>query len=386
MSPLARRLRQLPPYLFVELDRAKRAALAHGQDVIDLGVGDPDQPTLPPIVEHACQAVRDPATHRYPLNRGLRAFRDAIAAWYARRFGVTLDPETEILPLLGSKEGLVHVPLALLNPGDVALIPDPCYPAYRSGVFLAGGQVVNLPLQPANGFFPDVTAIATSAVRRAKLLYLNYPNNPTAAIAEAHQFDAAIRFATRHRLTIISDLAYSELAFEGVRPPSLLQRPGGKRVGMEFHSCSKTFNMTGWRLGWACGNARLIAALAHLKSHVDSGVFSAIQQAGCTALQLDEATIATQCRRYQERRDVLLEGLARLGWQIPKPKATFYVWARVPFGSSRTFARRVLTQAQIVVTPGVGFGPAGEGYVRMALTVSRERLLEAVERFRKVLA
>ena len=382
----AERLKQLPPYLFVEIDRAKRKLQEAGKDVIDLGVGDPDLPTPPPIVARLARAAEDPANHRYSFTEGIRELREAIARWYDRRFGVTLDPQTEVLPLLGSKEGIAHFPLAIANPGDVVLVPDPCYPPYRSGTILAGAEVVPLPLLEENGFFPDLGAVSQKAARRAKLLFLNYPNNPTAAVASAEQLQEAIDFAKEFGIAVAHDAAYSELAFDGNRPMSFLQLPEAKAVGVEFHSLSKTYQMTGWRIGWACGNAALIAALAQLKTNLDSGIFQAVQWAGIEALEGDQAPLQQAVATYQQRRDLLVDGLAKAGWQVPKPAATFYVWARVPTQeSSMAFASRVLETAHVVVTPGVGFGPSGEGYVRLSLTVPTERIAEAVSRLARAL-
>jgi len=382
----AERLKKLPPYLFVEIDKAKRRLQAEGKDVIDLGVGDPDLPTPPHILERLKQAADDPANHRYSFTEGLTELREAIARWYARRFGVTLDPNTEVLPLLGSKEGLAHLPLALANPGDVVLVPDPCYPPYRSGAILAGAEVVSMPLLEESGFFPDLGALSQKAVRRAKVMFLNYPNNPTAAIATAEQVQEAMELAKQYGIAIAYDNAYSEISFEGDKPISVLQLPDAKSVGIEFHSLSKTYNMTGWRIGWACGNAKLIAALAQLKTNLDSGIFQPIQWAGIAALEGDHVLLQQAIATYRQRRDLVVEGLAKAGWQIPKPSASFYLWARVPTKEdSMGFATRLLDQSRVVITPGVGFGPAGEGYVRLSLTVPTERLEEAVARLSKVL-
>jgi len=382
----ADRLKQLPPYLFVEIDRAKRKLQAEGKDVIDLGVGDPDLPTPPHIIERLKTAVDDPANHRYSFTEGLRELREAIARWYDRRFGVSLDPDTEVLPLLGSKEGLAHAPLAWANPGDVVLIPDPCYPPYRSGTILAGAEVVSMPLTEDEGFFPDLGAISQKAARRAKLLFLNYPNNPTAAVAKTEQFQDAIELAKTYGIAIAHDAAYSEISFDGYRPISFLQLPEAKSIGVEFHSLSKTYRMTGWRVGWVCGNATLIAALSQLKTNLDSGIFQPLQWAGIAALNGDQAPLQEAIAVYQRRRDLLIDGLAKTGWQIPKPVASFYVWARVPAQeSSMTFAARVLERAHVVLTPGVGFGPSGEGYVRFSLTMPTERIQEAVDRLSRML-
>ena len=386
MVELAERLKQLPPYLFVEIDKAKRKLLAEGKDVIDLGVGDPDLPTPPPIIERLKQAADDPANHRYSFTEGIRELREAIARWYQRRFNVTLDPHTEVLPLLGSKEGIAHFPLAVANPGDAILVPDPCYPPYRSGTILAGAEVVSLPLLEEEGFFPDLGSISQKAARRAKALFLNYPNNPTAATAVAEQFQEAVALAKEFGFAVAHDAAYSEIAFDGYRPVSFLELPGAKEIGVEFHSLSKTYQMTGWRIGWVCGNAALISALCQLKTNLDSGIFQPVQWAGIAALDGDESPLREAVRTYQERRDLLTDGLAKAGWQVPKPKASLYVWARVPTQeSSIAFASRILQVSHVVVTPGVGFGPSGEGYVRLSLTVPTGRIQEAVGRLSQAL-
>ena len=382
----AERLKQLPPYLFVELDRAKHALIGQGKDVIDLGVGDPDLGTPPAIIARLKEAVDDSANHRYSMTEGLRQLREAIARWYARRFDVELDPSTEIVPLLGSKEGLGHLSLALANPGDVVLIPDPCYPPYRSGATLAGAQLVAMPLLEENGFFPDLGALSQRAVRQAKLMFLNYPNNPTGAVATLEQFEEAMTLAKEYGFSIAHDAAYSEVAFDGYQPPSLLQVPDAKSLALEFHSLSKTFNMTGWRIGWACGNAALIGALTQLKTHLDSGIFQPIQWAGIEALEHGPELLRQTLQVYHERRELLVAGLQEGGWQVTPPKASLYVWTRVPTQeSSMAFATRILQQAHVIVTPGVGFGPSGEGYVRLSLTVPTARLQEAVTRLEKVL-
>ena len=375
------RLAQLPPYLFVEIDRAKRRLIEQGHDVIDLGVGDPDLPTPGHILERLKAGVDDPANHRYSFTEGLRELREAIARWYDRRFGVTLDAQREVLPLLGSKEGIAHLPLALANPGDAVLVPDPCYPPYRSGTILAGADVVPMPLLEEHAFFPDLGGISQRAVRRARLMFLNYPNNPTAAVAGSAQFEEAIAMAKEYGLVVAHDAAYSEIAFDGARPASFLQSPDAKSVGVEFHSLSKTYNMTGWRIGWACGNARLIAALCQLKTNIDSGIFQPIQWAGIAALEGDQEPLQRTLATYQERRDLLIDGLAKVGWPVTKPRASLYIWTRVPTKeSSIAFAARLLEQSHVVLTPGVGFGPSGEGYIRISLTIPTERLREAVAR------
>ena len=382
----AERLKQLPPYLFVELDRAKQRLEDKGCDVIDLGVGDPDLPTPPHIIQRLKTSVEDPANHRYSFTQGLLSLRQAICDWYQRRFGVLLDPATEVLPLLGSKEGIAHLPLALANPGDTVLVPDPCYPPYRSGTILAGAQVSPIPLLAENQFLPDFGAISQRAARQAKLMFLNYPNNPTTAIATEECFRDAVQLAKDYQIIVAHDAAYSEIAFDGVRPISFLQLPEAKEVGVEFHSFSKTYNMTGWRVGWVCGNAKVIAALSELKTNLDSGIFQPVQYAAIDALQGDQAPLAEAVTIYEQRRNLFVDGLANAGWQIAKPPATFYVWTPVPGGqSSIEFTKRVLEQAHVVITPGAGFGAHGEGFVRMSLTVPTARLQEAVDRITKVL-
>ncbi|MBU3958711.1 MAG: LL-diaminopimelate aminotransferase [Candidatus Omnitrophica bacterium] len=386
MFKLSKRLQNLPPYLFLEIDKAKRKARQEGRDIIDLGVGDPDQPTPSHIIEKLCQAAHEPATHRYALEQGMPALRQAIAGWYESRFQVRLDPESEILPLLGSKEGIAHFPLAFLNSGDYALVPEPCYPPYKSGSILAGARVYPVPLLESNAFLPDLKKIPGRICRKAKLLYINYPNNPTAGTAEKGFYEDVVDFATKNKIIVISDLAYSEIAYDGYRPGSFLEIEGARDIGIEFHSLSKTYDMTGWRIGWACGQPKLISALAKLKSNIDSGIFSAVQLAGITALEGPQGHIQDICQLYQERRDLLISGLTSLGWQVNSPRATFYVWLRTPDRSdSLKFSRLLLEKADVVVTPGVGFGRYAEGYIRIALTVSKERIQEAVERLKRII-
>ena len=381
----AERLKQLPPYLFAEIDKVKRAAKAAGQPIIDFGVGDPDLPTPPHIIKRLAEAAQDPSNHRYALDQGLPELRQAIAAWYRARHDVELDPQTEILPLIGSKEGIAHAPLALANPGDAVLIPEPGYPPYRSGTLFAGAEPVAMPLLEENGFLPDLGAISQKAARRAKLIFLNYPNNPTAALATAEFYQEAIALAREYHILIAQDAAYAEMAFDDERPVSFLSLPGAKEVGVEFHSLSKTYSMTGWRIGWVAGHAQAVAALGQLKAHLDSGIFQAIQWAGIEALQGDQQPVQEAIATYQRRRDLLVDGLNALGWSVVKPKATFYVWAKIPQGgSSIAYATRLLEQASIVATPGVGFGPHGEGYIRWALTVPEARIQEALERLQKL--
>lgn len=378
------RLKKLPPYLFVQIDKAKKKAHQEGRDIIDLGVGDPDTPTPRFIIDELHRASRDPATHGYALDAGLPELRKTISDWYNKRFGVSLDPEREVLPLIGSKEGIAHIPLAFINPGDSALVPDPCYPPYRSGVIFAGGGPAYMPLLEENGFLPDLGKIKSGIAKKSRIMFLNYPNNPTSAVATKGFFAEAVKFASKHNIIVCHDAAYSEVAYEGYEAPSFLQVNGAKKIGVEFHSLSKTYNMTGWRIGFACGNSDVIAALARVKSNIDSGIFTAIQRAGIVALQSGIESALELDKVYQERRDVLVEGLNRLGWNIAKPKATFYVWAHTLKGrDSQDMARFLLDEADIVVTPGVGFGSCGEGYIRMALTVGKERLARAVDRIKK---
>ncbi len=383
---LSERLKKIPPYLFVEIDRIKRKLKEDGRDIIDLGIGDPDQPTPQFIIASLNEAASDSSNHRYALDTGMQAFREAISAWYANRFKVILDPETEILPLIGSKEGIAHFPLAILNRGDYALLPEPCYPPYKGGTILADGKIYPLPLLAKNDFLPDLKRIQPSVLKKAKLIFVNYPNNPTSAVATDEFYKELIQFALRNNIIAVSDLAYSEITFEGYRPRSLLEFDGARECVIEFHSLSKTYNMTGWRSGWACGNSSLVGLLGKVKSNIDSGIFQAIQIASIAALKSDTAHINSMCSLYQERRDILIKGLKSIGLRPNIPKATFYVWTKVPRGKdSSGFARLLLEEASIVVTPGVGFGKSGEGYIRMALTIPKERILEAIERLRKII-
>jgi LL-diaminopimelate aminotransferase len=381
----ANRLKELPPYLFQELDRLKAEVQAKGVDVIDLGVGDPDLPTPPHIVEALREAVKDPSTHRYPSYSGMNDFRDCVARWYERRFGVKLEPSREVITLIGSKEGIAHIPLAFINPGDIVLVPSPAYPVYHAGTVLAGGKSYFMPLTADRNFLPDLDAIPPSVAQQAKMMFINYPNNPTGATAEAEFFEKVVAFAKKYEIIVCHDAAYSEMSFDGYRPMSFLEVKGAKDVGIEFHSLSKTYNMTGWRLGFAVGNAEVIGGLGQVKSNIDSGAFNAVQKAGIVALEGDQSCVREMQRIYQERRDVLIEGLRSVGLSPFVPKATFYVWCPVPEGTTSTgFAMTLLKEAGIVTTPGNGFGEPGEGYIRMALTVSKERIKEAVERMKKL--
>ncbi len=378
------RLKQLPPYLFAEVDRKKRELIAKGKDVIDLGVGDPDLPTPDFIIEALTQAACDPKNHRYALDAGMPVFKESISKWFENRFGVKLDPQKEILPLIGSKEGIAHFPLAILNPGDVALIPDPGYPPYRSGTIFAGGIPYFMPLLESNQFLPDLSAIPADILRKAKLIYVNYPNNPTSAIATKAFFQEVVQFAREHQILVAQDAAYCEVGYDGYESPSIMEIEGAKEVAVEFHSLSKTFNMTGWRVGFAVGNPEAIALLAKVKSNVDSGIFQAIQLAAKKALDEGHEVHQELLKKYQKRRDILVAGLKRIGWEIPTPKATFYCWIPVPPGyTSAELSLKFLEEMNVIVTPGNGFGPNGEGYFRISLTVPDNRLEEAIGRIEK---
>ncbi|MDN5347333.1 MAG: LL-diaminopimelate aminotransferase [Clostridia bacterium] len=383
---VAKRLQNLPPYLFARIEKKIAEAREKGVDIISLGIGDPDRPTPSHIIEELVKEAQNPENHRYPTSEGLVAFRQAVAEWYEKRYGVKLDPKSEVVTLIGSKEGIAHISFCYVDPGDINLVPDPGYPVYGIGTLLAGGEVYTLPLKEENGYLPDLTAVPSDVARRAKLMFLNYPNNPTGAVADRRFFEEAVEFARQYDVLICHDAAYNEITFDGYRAPSFFEVPGAKEVGIEFNSLSKPFNMTGWRIGWACGRADAIEALARIKSNIDSGVFQAIQYAGIAALKGSMDSVAEVCRIYQERRDILVEGLNSMGWRLNKPKATFYVWAPVPQGyTSESFAEMVLERAGVIVTPGNGYGTFGEGYFRMALTIDKERIREALERLRRVL-
>lgn len=381
----AKRLKLIPPYLFIEIDKKKKQKIEEGKDIIDFGVGDPDQPTPDYIINKLCEEVKNSKSHHYPLGKGLIEFRDAISAWYKKRFNVDLNPEDEILPLIGSKEGIAHLPLAFLNQHDISLIPDPCYPPYRSGTILADGVPYYIPLLEQNNFLPDLDAIDSQVAKQAKIMYLNYPNNPTGACATEDFFKETVKFANDNKIIVCHDAAYTEISFDGYKPLSFLQIEGAKDVGIEFHSLSKTFNMTGWRVGFVCGNSEIIKALAKIKENIDSGIFEAIQRAAIEALKSDSSHLKKLTDIYKERRDILVDGLNVLGWKITKPKATFYVWVPVPPGyTSMELSNTLLEKADIITTPGIGFGENGEGYIRMALTIPKERIEEAVERIMKL--
>jgi len=382
---MARRIDQIPPYLFAEIDKRKEEMRKKGIDLIDLGIGDPDLPTPKPIIERLKKAAENPKNHRYPSYEGMIEFRTAVAQWYERRFGIQLDPETEVLSLIGSKEGIAHIPLAFVDPGDIVLVPSPGYPVYRVSTLFAGGTPYFLPLRKESGFLLNVSQIPESVAKKAKLLFINYPNNPTSAVAERSFFEEVVAFARRYQVIVSHDAAYSEVAFDGYHPLSFLQVEGAREVGVEFHSLSKTFNMTGWRIGFAVGHPEILAGLGRVKTNIDSGLFQAIQEAGTEALNHFDTPLPEIINIYQRRRDVMVKGLRELGLEVDRPKATFYLWIQVPKGyTSAEFATLLLEQAGIVATPGNGFGEDGEGFIRMALTVDEKRLNEAIERLRGI--
>lgn len=377
----AQRISNLPPYLFARIEKLIAEKKEAGIDVISLGIGDPDRPTPDYIIEELIKEARNPANHQYPSSVGMLSYRQAVAQWYKQRFGVELDPRTEVVSLLGSKEGIAHISWCYLDPGDIVLVPDPGYPVYSGGAILAGAKPYYIPVTEENGYLVDFEAIPADVAGKAKMLFLNYPNNPTGAVADADFYRRAIEFAREYEILICHDAAYSDVAYDGYKPHSFLEFSGAKEVGIEFHSVSKTYNMTGWRVGWAAGNPEAVEALGRLKSNIDSGVFQAIQYAAAKGLTGSQEIVARQNAVYQERRDILVNGLNSLGWNLQKPKATFYVWAPVPKGyTSASFAELVLEQAGVVITPGAGYGPNGEGYFRMALTIEKERIQEALDR------
>ena len=382
---MAKRIDQIPPYLFAEIDKRKEEMRKKGIDLIDLGIGDPDLPTPKPIIERLKKAAENPKNHRYPSYEGMIEFRTAVAQWYERRFGIKLDPETEVLSLIGSKEGIAHIPLAFVDPGDIVLVPSPGYPVYRVSTLFAGGTPYFLPLRKENGFLLNVSQIPEPVAKKAKLLFINYPNNPTSAVAERSFFEEVVAFARRHQIIVCHDAAYSEVAFDGYHPLSFMEVEGAREVGVEFHSLSKTFNMTGWRIGFAVGHPEILAGLGRVKTNIDSGLFQAIQEAGTEALNHFDTPLPEIISIYERRRDVMVKGLRELGLEVDRPKATFYLWIQVPKGyTSAQFATVLLEQAGIVATPGNGFGEDGEGFIRMALTVDEKRLNEAIERLKGI--
>ena len=382
---MAKRIESLPPYLFAELDRKLGEKRAAGIDVISLGIGDPDSPTPRHIVEALQEAAEDPTTHQYPSYYGMPALREAIAGWMRDRFGVELDPDTEVQTLIGSKEGIAHLPVAVLDPGDQVLVPDPGYPVFGIGTLLAGGVPVSMPLTAERRFLPDLSSAPVSGATR--MLWLNYPSNPTAAVAERSFFEDAVAFAREHDLLIAHDAAYSELTYDGFTAPSILQVPGALDVAVEFGSLSKTYNMTGWRVGWVAGNADVVRALATVKTNIDSGIFNAIQQAALVALTGPQDMVEELRAVYQKRRDLVVSTFNSLGWDLEPPRGSIYVWLPTKDGmSSAEFCELLLERARVVLSPGSGYGAEGEGYARISLTVPDDRLAEAMDRIREGLA
>lgn len=379
----ADRIKNLPPYLFAGIDKAKQEARARGVDVIDLSVGDPDLPTPDHIVQALKRAVDDSSNHQYPSYEGKLAFRKAVADWYKKTFDVDLDPEDEVLTLIGSKEGIAHAPLAFINPGDLALVPDPAYPVYRTATAFAGGEPVVMPLLKENGFLPDLDAIPAEIARRAKIMFLNYPNNPIGATASRKFFEELVDFARDNGIIIMHDNPYSEIYFDGNRSSSLLEVDGAKDVAVEFHSLSKTYNMTGWRIGSVVGDADVIAGIGKIKSNIDSGTFGAVQDAGIAALNSPREVVDEIRQVYQQRIDILYRALRDIGLELERPRATLYLWAWVG-GSSIDYAAELLERTGIVATPGVGFGEHGEGYIRFSITRETKRVEEAARRLEKM--
>jgi LL-diaminopimelate aminotransferase len=381
---LAKRVENLPPYLFVGISKRIAEKKARGEDVVSFAIGDPDIPTPQHILDALCQAAQDPANHRYPESDGLPQLRQAISTWYQRRFELSLDPDKEIVPLIGSKEGIGHVALCFIDPGDIALVTDPGYPVYSIGTMFAGGECHFLPLTEDNDFLPDLDKVPADIAQRARLLWINYPNNPTAAVADLDFFERVVAFAKRYDIAVCHDAPYTEVAFDGYRPLSFLQAPGARDVGMEFHSLSKSFNMTGWRIGMAVGNAEMVGALTRVKSNIDSGIPQAIQYAAIEALLGDQTCIEEHNAVYRRRRDLVMNTLDKIGLKAKPPKASLYVWARIPDGyTSLDFCSKLLDETSVVVTPGSGYGKYGEGYIRLSLTTPDDRLEEGLSRLEK---
>jgi len=381
---IAQRIETTPPYLFAEIDKKKEEAIKRGVDIINLGIGDPDQPTPNNIIEKLRESVKDPKTHDYPPYAGTAEFRQAVTLWYKNRFGVDLDPDNEVMALIGSKEGIAHIFLAFIDPGDFSLIPEPSYPVYKTGTLFANGFPYIMPLLEENDFLPDLEEIDEEIAQRTKLMFINYPNNPTAAVADKTFFERVVKFAKKYDILVCHDFAYSEMTFDNYKTNSFLEVDGAKDVGIEFHSLSKTYNMTGWRLGFVVGNKKAISALSIIKTNIDSGVFKAIQQAGIEALTGPQDNIEKMNKIYTGRRNVVINGLNELGWNLKPTKATFYIWIpTLNKMNSMEFSNLLLEKTGIIVTPGIGYGEYGEGYVRIALTVDEKRLEEAMGRMEK---
>jgi aspartate/methionine/tyrosine aminotransferase len=392
MPEFSDRLNRLPPYLFTRITQLKKEAYANKLDVIDLGMGNPDQPTPSVVVDRLCDTVKNHAsTHRYPQAKGIPKFRKTVAAWMEKRFGVSLNPDNEVTALIGSKEGIAHLAMAVLNPNDTVLVGDPAYPAHFNGVILAGGEVYSIPLKPENDFLPELEKIPEAVLRKSKLLFLNYPNNPTAAVVpDKSVFQEWVGFAKKYDLIVCHDNAYSEITFDGYVAPSFLEVEGAKDVGVEVHSCSKTYNMAGWRIGWMCGNPRVVAAVEKFKSFLDYGAPTFIQLSAVAALESWPKSVEPIVSIYQKRRDHLVDGMNKMGWVVPKPRATMYVWAALPEPfkemGSMAFAEKLIRETGIAVAPGVGFGAGGEGYIRMSLVTHDNRFHDVLLRFKKLLA
>ena len=383
MKP-SERLDRIPPYIFAEIDRKIDEAKAKGYDIISLGIGDPDTPTLPHIVKCMHEAIDDASTHNYPPYQGTKEFRKACADWMKNRFNADLDPENEVLALIGSKEGIAHVFMAFVDPGDITLVPDPAYPVYQNATYLAGGTPYYMPIGPENNYLPDLDKIPEDIAKKAKLMFLNYPNNPTGAVANIEYFKKVLDFAKKYDILICHDQAYCEMTYDGYVAPSFLELEGAKDYCIEFFSHSKTYNMTGWRIGWACGGAKPMKALSTIKNNIDSGIFKAIQRAGIAALETPQSQIDNLNAMYAKRRDIMIEGLRELGWEIGELKATFYIWLPVPKDmTSVEFVEIMLEKAHLVVPPGNGYGPNGEGFFRIAITVGEDKLKEALARMKK---
>lgn len=377
----SRRIQNLPPYLFVGIDVIKAEQVAKGVDVIDLTIGDPDTPTPAGIIAHMKQSLEVPQNHRYPSYVGMFALREAVAEWYQHRFQVKLDPEKEVLILIGSKEGIAHIPLAFIDSGDYGLVPDPGYPVYKTSILFAGGTPHFLPLLKENHYLPDLNQVPREIARKAKLIFLNYPNNPTSATAKKGFFKDVVEFCEQNNIIVCHDAAYSEMYYDENKPLSFLEVEGAKEIGIEFHSFSKTFNMTGWRLGFAVGNPEIVQGLGKVKENIDSGVFQAVQEAGIAAFKENMHVPESLRKIYKERRDLLVSGLKKIGLEVEPPLATFYVWTQVPQGyTSMEFTSHLLNKAGVLATPGNGFGPSGEGFIRLSLTTPTERIKEAVNR------
>jgi len=380
----SKRLNQIPPYLFVKIEEKKAEMEAKGVDIINFGIGDPDLPTPKHIFKKMHEVLESKEASQYPSSKGEFAFKKAISKWYQKRFKVELNPRDEICCLIGSKEGLAHLPLAFIDPGDIALIPDPSYPVYKISTTLAGGEPYLRPLTEKNNFLPELKKIPANVIKKAKLLYINYPNNPTGAAADKEFFKKCVDFCKKNNLLLVSDLAYSEMGYDGYIPSSVLEIEGAKDVTIEFHSLSKTYNMTGWRIGMAVGNSEAVQALAIIKSNIDSGAFKAIQLAAIEALSASQDCVKANNKIFEERRDVLVNGLNSLGWQLEKPQATFYLWVPVPKGeTSASFTKKLLDKCGILVVPGSGYGKSGEGYVRFAITIDQKQIVEAILRLKK---